>query len=52
LRDELGADLRRRARLVLDDERLVECRAQIVGDDARDDVGRAAGRERTTIFTG
>ena len=42
----LGADQAGRARLVVDDDRLAEQLAELVGDHAADEVGGAAGRER------
>jgi hypothetical protein len=41
----LGADDGRSARLVVDDEGLIEGGLELVGDEARDDVGGAAGGE-------
>ena len=44
LGDVLGGDIVAGARLVLDDELLAELLGQPSADDARDDVGRSAGR--------
>jgi len=44
-RDRLGADVARSARSVLNDEWLAEALGQPLTDQARDDVGRAAGRK-------
>jgi len=41
----LGADLRRRTRLVIDDEVLVARYAELVGEQPRNDIGGAACRE-------
>ncbi len=46
LHHSAGADRPRRARLVLHDDRLAPGLVQIVGNDARQDVGAAAGRKR------
>ena len=46
LRDELRADAAAGAGAVLDDERLAELRAHAVGENPRDAVDAAAGRER------
>src|SRR6516164_1064445 len=43
--DRLGADVARSARPVLDDEWLAEALGQPLTDQAREDVGRAAGRK-------
>ena len=43
--DGFGRDQRVRARPVLDDDRLAERRRHVLRDDARDDVGGAAGGE-------
>ena len=44
LGDQFGADIVAGAGLVLDDELLAELLAQPISDNARDDVGRSAGR--------
>ena len=46
LRDLVGADIAARADLVLDEELLAEQFRELGGEDAPDDVGRPAGRER------
>ena len=46
LRDLVGADHRAGARAVLDHDRLLEGRLEVLPDIARIDVGRAAGPER------
>ena len=46
LGDKIGAKLRRRARLVFDDELLMQPLAEFLGDDAAGQVGAGAGRER------
>ena len=43
--DHLGPDVAGGARPVVDHQRLAELIRQPLSDDARDDVGRAAGRE-------
>src|SRR5262245_27244177 len=43
--DRLGADVARSARPVLNDEWLAEALGQPLTDQAREDVGRAAGRK-------
>jgi hypothetical protein len=45
-RDQLGTDVATGARSVVDDERLPERFRQLLRDRARQDVGRAARRER------
>ena len=45
-RDRGGADVARCARAVLDQHRLSQGALQMLGDDARQDVGRSARRER------
>ena len=45
-RDLGGADRAAAAGLVVDDQRLAERPVDLLGDDAGDDVGGAAGRER------
>ena len=42
---DAGADGAARAAAVLDDERFRELLGELVGDEAADDVGGAAGRE-------
>src|SRR5262249_24714167 len=43
LHDCLGSDVGARARSVLDDERLAEALGELLADEARDNVGSAAG---------
>ena len=51
--DRLGADIAAGARPVLDDELLAEPLRQPLTDQARDDVGRAAGgQSRRSMRTG
>ena len=45
LGDEVGADRAVGAGLVLDQDRLAEDVLELVGDQAADEIGRAAGRE-------
>ena len=45
-RDDRGADIARRAGAIFDHDRLAERLLQMAADDARQDVGRAARRER------
>ncbi len=42
---DFAGDIAARARTIVDDEGLAEQAAELVGDDARQDVARAAGRE-------
>ena len=44
-RHDSRANVARRSRAVLDDDRLTERLVQVVGNDARQNVGRSAGRE-------
>ena len=50
--DRLGGDIAAGARPVLDDELLAEPLRQPLTDQARDDVGRAAGGKPTMMRTG
>ena len=52
LRDEVGGDVAAGAGLVLDDELLTEFFRDFGGDDPRQHVGGAAGRERNDSLTG
>jgi hypothetical protein len=46
LRDEVGADAAAGPGAIVDDDRLPELLRELVGDEPRDDVGRATRRER------
>ena len=45
MRDQLAGDIAAGTRTVIDDDRLSEQAGELIGDDARQDVARAAGRK-------